>query len=70
MAPGTSGIDHLRIPGYAALVKSRGVLFLVLAAGLAAIGIAAGGHGQWVITVAALAIAAWMADLARRDLRG
>jgi hypothetical protein len=43
-------------------------LFLVRAVGLAAVGIAAGGHGQWVITVAALALALWMADLSRRDL--
>jgi hypothetical protein len=49
-------------------VKSRGLLFLVLAIGLALLGIAAGGHGEWVITIAALALALWMADLSRRDL--
>ena len=61
-------IDAASVAGYAAAVKSRGLLFLVLAIGLAALGIAAGGHGEWVITIAALALALWMADLSRRDL--
>jgi hypothetical protein len=57
------------IPRYAARVKSRGLLFAALALGLAGIGIAAAGHGEWVIAVAGIALGLWMADLARRDLR-
>ncbi len=56
------------IPRYAAAVKSRGLLFVALALGLAGIGVAAAIHGQWVIAVAGLALGIWMADLARRDL--
>ena len=50
-------------------MKSRGILFAVLALGLAGLSLAAARHRVWVITVAALALALWMADLARRDLR-
>jgi hypothetical protein len=50
-------------------VKSRGILFAVLALGLAGLSLAAARHHVWVITAAALALALWMADLARRDLR-
>jgi hypothetical protein len=44
------------------------MLFVVLALGLAAIGIAAASAGVWVIAAAGGALALWMADLARRDL--
>jgi uncharacterized membrane protein YbaN (DUF454 family) len=54
--------------GYPRRVKSRGVLFLVLALGLATIGFAAASARVWVIAAAAGALAVWMADLARRDL--
>jgi hypothetical protein len=57
------------IARYAARVKSRGVLFVALAIGLAAIGVAAAIHGEWVIAVAGVALGLWMGDLARRDLR-
>ena len=50
-------------------MKSRGLLFCVLALGLAVLAAAAGGHGSWVIAVAAAVLAVWMADLARRELR-
>lgn len=53
---------------YAAWVKSRGTLFVGLALGLAGIGVAAAIHRQWVIALAGVALGAWMADLARRDL--
>jgi hypothetical protein len=49
-------------------VKSRGVLFGVLALALAGMGFAAAVAGVWVIAVAALVLAVWMGDLARRDL--
>ena len=62
-------IDRLSIPRYAQAVKSRGILFSVLALGLAGLSFAAARHHVWVITAAALALALWMADLARRDLR-
>jgi hypothetical protein len=47
-----------------------GVLFCVLAAGLALIAIfaALAGGGAWVIALAAGALAVWMGDLARRVL--
>ena len=50
-------------------MKSRGLLFAVLALGLAGIGVAAATHREWVIAVAGVALGLWMADLARRDLR-
>jgi len=50
-------------------VKSRGILFAVLALCLAGLSLAAARHHVWVITAAAVALALWMADLARRDLR-
>ena len=62
-------IDRSSIPRYAQAVKSRGILFSVLALGLAGLSLAAARHHVWVITAAALALAVWMADLARRDLR-
>lgn len=61
-------IDDPRIPRYPAIVKSRGVLFAVLALALAGMAFAAATAGVWVIAVAALVLAIWMADLARRDL--
>lgn len=61
-------IDGTRIPRYAPAVKSRGVLFGVLALALAGMAFAAAMAGVWVIAVAALVLALWMADLARRDL--
>jgi hypothetical protein len=47
-----------------------GSLFAVLAAGLGLIAVfsALEGGGAWVIALAALALAFWMADLARRAL--
>ena len=62
-------IDPSSIPRYAHAVKSRGILFTVLALCLAGLSLAAARHHVWVITAAALALALWMADLARRDLR-
>ncbi|HET6850616.1 MAG TPA: hypothetical protein VFH74_17300 [Gaiellales bacterium] len=50
-------------------MKSRGVLFGVLALALAGMAFAAATAGVWVIAVAAMVIALWMGDLARRDLR-
>jgi hypothetical protein len=68
-APGRfRSIDRSSIPRYAQAVKSRGILFAVLALGLAGLSLAAARHHVWVITAAALALALWMADLARRDL--
>jgi len=69
-APGRfRSIDRSSIPRYAQAVKSRGILFAVLALCLAGLSLAAARHHVWVITAAALALALWMADLARRDLR-
>ena len=62
-------IDHPRIPRYPAGVKSRGVLFGVLALALAGMALAAATAGVWVIAVAALVLALWLGDLARRDLK-
>ena len=50
-------------------MKSRGVLFLVLAVGLGAVAVGAAGARSWIIALAAAVLAAWMGDLARRDLR-
>lgn len=41
----------------------------MLALFLAGLSLAAARHHVWVITAAALVLALWMADLARRDLR-
>jgi hypothetical protein len=51
--------------------RPLGVLFLVLAVGLAAIAIFAGGAGggAWVIAVASGALAVWMGELAYRAFR-
>ena len=47
-----------------------GLLFMVLAAGLFFIAVYAARQGgaAWVVAIAAGALAAWMADLARRVL--
>ena len=50
-------------------MKSRGLLFLILALGLAGVALAAANARLWVIAVAAVVLAVWMGDLARRDLR-
>jgi hypothetical protein len=51
--------------------RALGLLFVVLAAGLALIAVfsAREGGGAWVIALAAAVLALWMADLARRALR-
>ncbi len=60
---------------YAERVQQRalGLLFAILATVLAAVGAAAlvggGGAARWVVGVAALAIAAWLASLAVGALR-
>ncbi|MDX6551797.1 MAG: hypothetical protein QOH74_285 [Gaiellales bacterium] len=66
--PWPSSLDGSSIPRYPRAVKSRGLLFVVLAVGLAAIGLAAANAGVWVIAAASVALAVWMGDLARRDL--
>jgi hypothetical protein len=50
--------------------RALGLLFLVLAGGLALIALlsARQGGGAWVIALAAAALALWMGDLARRIL--
>ncbi|GIU95011.1 MAG: hypothetical protein KatS3mg012_1468 [Gaiellaceae bacterium] len=50
--------------------RALGLLFLVLAGGLALIALlsARQGGGAWVIAFAAAALALWMGDLARRIL--
>ena len=52
--------------------RAVGLLFAVLASGLALIAVfsALEGGGAWVIALAAAALALWMADLARRTLVG
>jgi hypothetical protein len=51
--------------------KPLGALFLLLAAGFAAIAVLAGREGGsfWVIAVAGAALALWMGELAYRALR-
>jgi hypothetical protein len=49
--------------------RARGVLFAALAAGLLLIAWEAASASVWIVAAAALVIGAWMADLARRDLR-
>jgi hypothetical protein len=50
--------------------RALGVLFAVLAVGLAAIAVFAAVEGgrAWVLAVAAAALCVWMGDLARRAL--
>jgi hypothetical protein len=52
---------------YSRSMRARGILFVVLTAGLALIAVAAAGASRWVVAVAAAALAIWMGDLARRD---
>jgi hypothetical protein len=54
--------------------RALGLLFTTLAAVLTAVGVTAlagagGGAGRWLVAVAALAIAAWLATLAIGALR-
>ncbi|HEX5468277.1 MAG TPA: hypothetical protein VFW80_04430 [Gaiellaceae bacterium] len=51
--------------------RPLGALFLLLAAGFAAIAVFAGraGGGAWVIAVAGAVLALWMGELAYRTLR-
>ena len=51
--------------------RALGLLFAVLAAGLALIAVfsALEGGRAWVIAIAAAVLAVWMGDLARRGLR-
>ena len=46
-----------------------GLLFLVLALGFGGIALAAGGEGVWVISLAAAALAGWMATMSLKLLR-
>ena len=50
--------------------RALGLLFAALAVGLGAIGVvsALAGGRAWVVAVAALGLALWMADVARRTL--
>ena len=47
---------------------ARGVLFVVLALGLLGIAVAAATARRWAVAAAAAVLAAWMGDLALRDL--
>ena len=62
-----------RLRGHSTGVKRRplGGLFLLLAAGFAAVAVfaARAGGGAWVIAAASAGLAAWMGDLAFRMLR-
>jgi hypothetical protein len=54
--------------------RALGLLFATLAAVLAAVGVAAlvgagGGAGRWLVGIAAIAIAGWLASLAATALR-
>jgi hypothetical protein len=49
--------------------RRLGILFTVLATGLAAIALAAATADQWVVAVAAGALAVWLASLALAGLR-
>jgi len=51
--------------------RALGLLFTALALGLGAVGIlsALSGGRAWVVAVAAVGLALWLADLARRALR-
>jgi hypothetical protein len=51
--------------------RALGLLFTVLAAGLALVAVFSGleGGDAWVIALAAGVLAVWMGDLARRALR-
>ena len=51
--------------------RALGLLFAALALGLGAVGVlsALAGGRAWIVAVAALGLAFWLADLARRGLR-
>jgi hypothetical protein len=49
--------------------RALGVLFIALTAVFAAVAVAAGAAGQWVIAAAAAVLAVWMAGLALRGIR-
>lgn len=49
-------------------LSARGVLFVVLALGLFGIAAAAAVAREWAVAAAAAVLAAWMGDLALRDL--
>jgi hypothetical protein len=49
--------------------RALGLLFLILTLGFAAIAIAAGREGVWVIAFAAAALGGWMATMSLRLLR-
>ena len=68
LRPSASG----RIVALAAMLSQRralGLLFLILTLGFAAIAIAAGREGVWVIAFAAAALGGWMATMSLRLLR-
>jgi hypothetical protein len=48
--------------------RALGVLFLAIAVGFSAVAVAAARADRWVITVAAAALALWMAGLAAQGL--
>jgi hypothetical protein len=56
--------------GASAQRRALAALFAVLALAFAGIAVAAGAAEQWVIVVAAAALALWMAGLALRALQG
>jgi hypothetical protein len=51
--------------------RALALLFALLALGLGAVGVlsALSGGRAWIVAVAALALALWLGDLARRTLR-
>jgi len=51
--------------------RALGLLFAALALGLGAVGVlsALAGGRAWVVALAAVGLAVWLADLARRALR-
>lgn len=49
--------------------SALGVLFTVLALGFAGVAAAAARAHVWVVSVAALALAGWLASLARQSLK-
>ena len=61
--------DIIRAVAAPAQRRALGALFAVLALAFGGIAVAAGAAGQWVILVAAAALALWMAGLALRALR-
>ena len=66
--PGPAGRYRSAMPPSRLRLSARGVLFVVLALGLLGIAVAAATAREWAVAVAAAVLAAWMADLALRDL--